>query len=152
MRLFTRRLMPILFGAMLIGLPLGAHAAGMGDMGEPPGGQPPPGQQPPGQQPPAQQPPGTGVPGAAQPAQINEETIEKFAGAFSEILVIQETFTEKLEAAESNEDAQALQQEAQQEMVEAVQDNGLSVAEYNEVVAMMEQDPQLRERVLQMAN
>ena len=151
MKVFTRRLMPVLFGAMLIGLPLGAHAAGMGDMGEPPGGQPPPGQQPPGQQPPAQQPPGS-MPGAAQPQQINEETIEKFAGAFSEILVIQENFTEKLEAAESNEDAQALQQQAQQEMVEAVQDNGLSVAEYNEVVAMMEQDPQLREHIFEMAN
>lgn len=146
MGMVTKRLLPVIFGALLIGLPLGIHASSMEGM------QSPPGQQAPGQQAPAQQPPGANLPGAALQQHVNEQTLEKFADAFTEVMAIQETYTDKLHAAETNEEAQALQQRAQQEMVEAVQDNGLSVAEYNEVVAMMEQDPQLRERILRMAN
>ncbi len=145
MRMITHRLMPVLFSAALVALPFSAVAADLGN---------PPGQQPPGAQTPSQQPPGTGMhqPGAALRTEVTEDTLEKFAGAFSEIIEIQEDFTGKLEAARSNEEAQALQQQAQQEMVEAVEKNGLSVAEYNEVVAMMEQDPHLRERIIQMTN
>lgn len=149
MKIVTQGLMPLLFSAALIALPLSAMAVDDIDIHDPP-----PGQQAPGQQVPSQQPPGTGQhqPGAALKTEVTVETLEKFAGAFSEILVIQETFTEKLESATSSEEAQALQQEAQNEMVQAVEDNGLSIAEYNQVVAMMEQDPRLRERIIQMAN
>lgn len=145
MRMIMHRLIPVLFSAALVALPFGSIAAGL---------EAPPGQQHPGQATPSQQPPGTGMhePGAAHRTGVTEDTLEKFADAFSEIAEIRETFTGRLESAASNEEAQALQQQAQQEMVEAVEKNGLSVAEYNMVVAMMEQDPHLRERIIRMTN
>ncbi len=152
MRMITHRWMPVLFSAALISLPLAANAAD--DIEAPPGERQPPGQQTPGQQAPSQQPPGTGShePGAAFRPDIDEDKIEKFASAFSDVMEIQETYSGRLEATNDTEQAQALQQRAQNEMIDAVENNGLTVPEYNEVVAMMEQDPALRERIFRMAN
>ena len=90
--------------------------------------------------------PGTQAPPTAP--QIDEATVERFVVAFADVRDLQHKFSEKLEAVDNQQDAQALQQEAQQEMVSAVEDAGLSVADYNRVVSAMEQDPQLRDNII----
>lgn len=91
--------------------------------------------------------------GQAQPSapQVDDTTVDKFVVAFADVRELQQKYSKKLENVENQEEAQNLQQEAQQEMVGAVEEAGLEVAEYNQVVAAMEQDPQLRDDILSRA-
>lgn len=91
--------------------------------------------------------------GQAQPSapQVNDATVDKFVVAFTDVRELQQKYSKKLESIEDQEAAQNLQQEAQEEMVGAVEEAGLKVAEYNQVVAAMEQNPQLRDDILSRA-
>lgn len=82
------------------------------------------------------------------PAELDETTVKQFVVAFSEVQKIQQQFSGQLEGVNSQQEAQALQQQAQEEMIGAVEEAGLTVADYNMVVAAMEQDPQLRDEIL----
>ncbi|MFO8024066.1 DUF4168 domain-containing protein [Thiohalophilus sp.] len=81
-------------------------------------------------------------------ANVDEASLNKFKDAFSEVNSIRESFAGKLENVEDTEKAQELQQQAQQDMVSAVEDAGLSVQEYNEIFAAVQQNPELQEKVL----
>jgi hypothetical protein len=81
-------------------------------------------------------------------AQVSDQQIEQFVVAFTEVRNLQQQFTQQLEGVTSQEEAQVLQQQAQQQMIEAVEEAGLSVADYNMVVAAMEQDEALRDSIL----
>lgn len=97
----------------------------------------------------AQQPSAPPEPGFEQaPSEpVDDQMVEKFAATYASVQSIQEDYTQQLQEVEDRQKAQELQQEAQGEMLEAVEDNGLSVQEYNEMIARMDQDPQLRQRV-----
>lgn len=111
------------------------------------GGYQQPQQQQPQQQPqqPQQQP--------AQPAQpsFDEATLERFAGAWNEVQDIRDQYMGEIQAADDAEEAQALQQQAQEKMVDAVTEAGVEVSEYNEIATRMGQDPEFAERVMSMA-
>ncbi|MEX1032251.1 MAG: DUF4168 domain-containing protein [Cellvibrionaceae bacterium] len=81
---------------------------------------------------------------------VDDQTVEQFAAAYSSVQSIQEEFTERLQEADDREQAQSLQQEAQQQMLSTVEENGLSVQQYNEMIARMDQDPELRQRVFDL--
>ena len=81
--------------------------------------------------------------------QVNTQQVALFIEAFTEVQHLQQRFSEQLENVTSQEEAQALQQQTQQKMVDAVEETGLSVADYNNIVAAMEQDPALRDRILE---
>lgn len=83
----------------------------------------------------------------SQATEVSEEKIEKFVDALSEIRVIQEEASAELEATSDTQEAQQVQQDAQQKMIEAVEAAGLSVEEYNQIAALMGSDPELQERV-----
>ncbi len=106
------------------------------------------------QQPEAQQP--------AQPAQpqqpdqqaqpsFDEQTLERFAGAWNNVQEIRDEYMGEIQAAGDAEQAQALQQEAQEKMVEAVTEAGVEVSEYNEIATRMGQDPEFAQMVMSMA-
>lgn len=78
---------------------------------------------------------------------ISDEQLEQFADALNEIERINDEFVAQLEQAESQEEAQELQIAAQSEMVEAVEDSGLSVEEYNAIAYRMQNDPEIQERI-----
>ena len=131
-----RRLPLALAMAALFGL----SGAAIAQQGQPPTGQegaPPAGQ--PGMD---QQQPG---------AQIDPDTLDRFVDAFVEVQHIREDFAERLQGVENEADAQAMQQEAQEEMIGAVEDNGLTVEEYNQVAMALQQDPAMMQQVQQMA-
>lgn len=79
-------------------------------------------------------------------APISDDNLKKFVEADKEVAEIRDEFSEKLSKAENQEDAQKLQLEAQEKMVEAVQDADLDVASYNEIATRMQTDPELQQR------
>lgn len=78
---------------------------------------------------------------------VSDAMLEKFADAMSEVRSISNKYAEEFQSAEDAEQAQAIQQKAQQEMVEAVNDSGLSPEEYNTIVQRVQQDEELRARL-----
>lgn len=115
------------------------------------GGYQAPGQSGGGYQPQAQQP--------AQPAQpqqparpdFDDETLQRFAGAWSEVQGIRDEYMGEIQAAGDAEQAQSLQQEAQEKMVSAVTDAGVEVSEYNAIATHMGQDPEFAQEIMSLA-
>ena len=97
---------------------------------------------------------GTGQPafGEATPqTAVTDQTVDTFVDAFVAVQGIREEYTERLHGASDEAEAQALQQEAQEEMMRAVEQSGMSVQEYNEVAMALQNDPALMERVQEKA-
>ena len=87
--------------------------------------------------------------GGAQ-TEIAEEDLQKFVNADSAVGEIRDDFSQRLSKAENQEEAQSLQMEAQEKMVEAVQSEGLEIPKYNEIATRMQSDPALQQRVQSM--
>lgn len=86
--------------------------------------------------------------GGQAAANVDEASLNKFKDAFAEVNGIRESFAGKLENVEDPQKAQKLQQQAQEDMVSAVEDAGLSVQEYNQIFAAVQQNPELQQKVL----
>lgn len=90
---------------------------------------------------------------AQQPAdampQYSEAQIEQFAAAFVEVDTIRQEYTTSIGAAEDQQQAQALQQEAQTKMAEAVQGSGLEIQIYNSIAQQLQSDEALQQRVME---
>lgn len=102
-----------------------------------------------GYQPEAQQPAQPQEP-AARP-DFDEATLERFAGAWNEVQGIRDDYMGEIQAASDAEKAQALQQEAQEKMVEAVTEAGVDVSEYNAIATHMGQDPEFAQMIMSLA-
>ena len=98
----------------------------------------------------ASQAPATQPTPTVQASNISEKKLEKFADSLGEIMVIREDFTAKLEKTGDPAEAQQLQQEANEKMMNTVVDNDLSIEEYNAINQAVQNDPKLRDRVIAM--
>lgn len=87
---------------------------------------------------------------AVQAADISDKKLEKFADSLGEIMEIREDFTAQLEQTGDPAEAQQLQQQANQKMMETVENNDLSIEEYNAINQAVQNDPQLRDKVVSM--
>ncbi|MCP9339843.1 DUF4168 domain-containing protein [Stutzerimonas xanthomarina] len=87
---------------------------------------------------------------AMQAADISDKKLEKFADSLGEIMEIREDFTAKLEKTGDPAEAQQLQQQANEKMMGTVEDNDLSIEEYNAINQAVQNDPQLRDKVIAM--
>lgn len=91
-------------------------------------------------------------PQAAAPAtDFSDAQLQQFADASQEIAVISQEYTERLHAAEDEASQQEVRVEANDKMVEAVEDSGLDVDTFNAIGQAIQQDPELMQRVQQMA-
>lgn len=89
---------------------------------------------------------------AEAPAQeFNDDELQQFADASQEIAVISQEYTERLHAAEDEQEQQEVRMEANDRMVEVVEQNGLDVDTFNAIGHAIQQDPELMQRVQQMA-
>lgn len=79
----------------------------------------------------------------ATPSELSQGQIETFADAALEVQRVQQDFDAQVQAAENAEEIEQLQQQAQQEARQAIEDNGLSLDEYNAILQAANQDPQL---------
>lgn len=130
--------------ALVFGMPLSAQAQGAGAQ---PSDQGPPTEGAPAENAPAEG--DMGQPGGG--VELDDQTKEKFVGAYVEIKDVQQKYTKKLEDVSNEDKARELQKEAQAEMVEIVESNDMSVNEYNEVVGAISSDPELRMEIEEMA-
>lgn len=83
-------------------------------------------------------------------ADISDKKLEKFADSLGEIMEIREDFTAKLEKTGDPAEAQQLQQQANEKMMNTVQENDLSIEEYNAINRAVQNDPKLRDKVIAM--
>ena len=59
-------------------------------------------------------------------------------------------YREKFQNAENQEQARTIQQSAQEEMIAAVEDAGLTPQEYNSIIQQAQNDEELRNRLQEM--
>ena len=95
---------------------------------------------------PAQQQYGGAPEQQAAAAPVSDADLQNFVEAANEVSEIRDDFTGRLEGVESQEEAQALQLEAQEKMVEAVEASGIDVTQYNEIATRLQADPELQQR------
>ena len=102
----------------------------------------------------AQQPGTTGAPQTQNmPQQQNlpdasdfsDSDLDAFVATQKDMAGIQKKYSQKLQANQDKpKKAMEVQQEAQQKMVEAVQDNGLELEKYNQIVRLAQYDADFR--------
>lgn len=106
----------------------------------------------------AQPPQGGGQPPAAGQQQPSVETnfsdaeLQSFVDVQGDLQAVREEYTELLEATEDPAEAQSLQEEASQEMVEVLESSELDVETYNQIAMALQQDQELLQRVQEMMN
>ncbi|WP_346796084.1 DUF4168 domain-containing protein [Halomonas sp. Bachu 37] len=89
---------------------------------------------------------------AAPAAQdFSDQELQQFADAAQEIAVISQEYTERLHGAEDESTQQEVRTEANDKMVEAVENSGLDVDTFNAIGQAIQQDPEMMQRVQGMA-
>ncbi len=88
---------------------------------------------------------------AQEAAPVSDKEVKKFVKAEKKINAIIQEWTPKVQSAESQEQAQEMQQTAQTEMIAAIEKQGLSVQRYNAIAQQAQKDPQLAQRLQQEA-
>lgn len=68
-----------------------------------------------------------------QQAEISDEKLRQFSEARAAVQSVQQEYSQSIESTQDEQEAQGLREEAQEAMVEAVRDTGLSVSEYNQI-------------------
>lgn len=95
-----------------------------------------------------QQAPATRQPALGDGSDISDQDLQKFAKAQSEVEEIKNEYRGEIQKhAQDADKAMEVQREAQEEMVEAVQDNGLDVRKYNQIAQLAQYDSEFRERI-----
>lgn len=83
----------------------------------------------------------------SQSTNFNDEQLKQFVEAQEGINDIREEYMEKIEASDSQQQAQELQMEANDEMVSVIEDAGLDIPTYNSIATAYNSEPQVRNRV-----
>ncbi|WP_456269815.1 DUF4168 domain-containing protein [Kushneria sp. AK178] len=99
----------------------------------------------------AQEQPAQGAQGQQQSQNFSDEQLQNFASASQEIAGISQDYTQQLQGADDADAQQSIREEANQKMVQAVQDNDLEVEQFNQIGQAVQNDPQMMQKVQQMA-
>jgi GTP1/Obg family GTP-binding protein len=86
----------------------------------------------------------------AQQQDFSEKQLKSFAAAAEKLDKINTEYGNRIQNANSQEEELELREEAQSEMVNAVQDEGLSVETYIAIAQAAHENPKLLQRILQM--
>ncbi|WP_163559890.1 DUF4168 domain-containing protein [Halomonas sp. NO4] len=103
------------------------------------------------QQDPAQDPAATQQQPSVSAEDISDQQLQQFADASQEIAVISQEYTQRLQEAEDEQTQQEVRMEANDKMVEVVEDSGLDVDTFNAIGQAIQQDPEMMQRVQEMA-
>ncbi|ALS99918.1 DUF4168 domain-containing protein [Lacimicrobium alkaliphilum] len=82
---------------------------------------------------------------------VSDAKLAQVVEAMSEVRAISGKYAEAFQNADDATKAQEIQQKAQQEMIDAVSESGLSTDEYNTIVQRLQTDEQLRGRMNELA-
>ncbi|MFD4839273.1 DUF4168 domain-containing protein [Achromobacter sp. NPDC058515] len=83
--------------------------------------------------------------------QPSDQQLQRFASASQKISGVVDEYRPKVDAAKSDEAKQKVVQEADAKMVQLVRADGLTVEEFNGIGQAVQQDPQLKQRVMSMS-
>ncbi|WP_323846602.1 DUF4168 domain-containing protein [Microbulbifer magnicolonia] len=83
----------------------------------------------------------------AQQTAYSDPQLQQFADAYRAIVVLSREYGPKLKGAADIEEAEAINREAQEKMVAAINKAGLSKEEYQAIASSLQSDPALVERV-----
>lgn len=91
-------------------------------------------------------------PQAQAPAQdFSDDQLQMFADASQEIAMISQEYTGRLQDAEGEEAQMEVRKEANDKMIEVVEESGLDVDTFNAIGQAIQQDPEMMQRVQEMA-
>lgn len=82
-----------------------------------------------------------------QNTDFNDQELKQFVSAQEGINGIRDEYMEKIEAADSQQTAQELQMEANEEMISVIEDAGIDVQTYNAIATAYNSEPDVRDRV-----
>lgn len=91
--------------------------------------------------------PAAPAPAQAQPADISDQKLDAAAAALEKVSDLKQSYEQKLSAAPAGEQ-ERLANEANDALSKAVTDQGLSVEEYNSIIQVAQNDPQVRQKIL----
>lgn len=81
------------------------------------------------------------------PEDVTDQHLEKFAAAYQQMQQVRAEYGKKLQQAKDDKAKQKqLREEGQQEMVSAIRDEGLKIAEYRQIGQALNSDKELRSR------
>jgi hypothetical protein len=80
---------------------------------------------------------------------LPDQKLDAAAAAIKRVTAIQEAYRQRLAQAATPSDQQRIVTEANNALTKAVADQGLSVAEYNSILEVAQNDPEVRGKVLQ---
>lgn len=79
---------------------------------------------------------------------FSDDRIQKTAEAYTEITKIREEYQDEFSQAEDSEQAQELQTRINEKITDAIEENDMSVEDYNEVITAAQTDEDLRADLL----
>lgn len=101
---------------------------------------------------------GSGTQGAMSQPEAGQEVktdfsdgeLKTFVDIQKDIGEVRNEYAQKIQTAEDQEEAQSLQAEARDSLINIVEEADLSVAQYNQIAQAYQASPQVREKVNQM--
>lgn len=85
-----------------------------------------------------------------QQMNVTDAQLQEFAQAQAAVGQVQSKFRAQAQAVETQEEIKAIQQQASQQMVQAIQQTDLSVQEYNQIANLVQANPQVREKYMEL--
>ncbi|HEY9318801.1 MULTISPECIES: DUF4168 domain-containing protein [Achromobacter] len=83
--------------------------------------------------------------------QPTDQQLQRFASASQKVSGVVDEYRPKVDAAKSDDAKQKVVQEADAKMVQLVRADGLTVEEFNGIGQAVQQDPKLKQRVMNMS-
>jgi GTP1/Obg family GTP-binding protein len=83
----------------------------------------------------------------AEQIEVTDEKLQQFLSAAIQVQDVQREYVAEIQATEDPAKAETLREEAQEEMVTAVEDSGLSVLEFNLIAQRLQNDAELLQRL-----
>lgn len=90
---------------------------------------------------------GQGSAGSSKAEPVTDAQLEKFAEAYGEIRSVRAEYAPKIRNAEDKQERAKLKKEGQQDMVSAIEDAGLKVAQYKQIGQRLNGDKELQARL-----
>ena len=82
--------------------------------------------------------------------EVSDADLRSFAEARTAISEIQQDYSTRLQNADDPEKANELQQQANEEMIGAVEETGLDVDSFNTIAMAIQNDPELQQKLQQI--
>ena len=87
---------------------------------------------------------------AATAQEVSDEKLQQFVASAQQVAVMSQQYSQQLQGMSDQAAQQQLMQQANEEMAQTVQANGLSVQEFNTLSEAVDRDPALQQRAQQL--